>query len=96
LAQLLKNRQQQSLKHNYMKKTLLILAAFWALTVQAQEQKVIAIIDTAIDSSKFNNIVYIVHNFVHVLGNRAFRLSIISKPIKHFISCSFQTKLTIV
>jgi uncharacterized protein YggE len=39
LAQLLKNRQQQSIKNNNMKKTFLILAAFWALTLQAQEQK---------------------------------------------------------
>ncbi len=46
-----------------MKKALLaLLSAALVITAmqpsQAQEQKVIAIIDTAIDSSKFNNIVY--------------------------------------
>jgi hypothetical protein len=46
-----------------MKKVLLALLsigiAFTAIQpAQAQEQKVIAILDTAIDSSKFNNIVY--------------------------------------
>ncbi len=58
-----KNQTITITERDKMKKALLaLLSAALVITAmqpsQAQEQKVIAIIDTAIDSSKFNNIVY--------------------------------------